>query len=196
MSNSQDLSALRRSLKSARESILSEQRHRAENQAIRHIKNWDQFPQINTIACYHATQGEFPTSVLIEQLISLGKQVYLPILRTDKKNHLAFQKIIPKQKLQPNRYGILEPVSNANLQIDVKDLDLVLLPLLGFDSAGNRLGMGGGYYDRTFAFAKALKIEKKPYLLGLAFSNQQSEKIIIQPWDVPLDGTLTENGFV
>jgi 5-formyltetrahydrofolate cyclo-ligase len=196
MSNSQDFSALRQSLKSARNSVSAEQRRRAEDQAIQLIKNWDQFPQINTIACYHATQGEFPTSELIEQLLSLGKQVYLPILRTDKKNHLTFQQIIPKQKLRPNHYGILEPVPNANLQIDVKDLDLVMLPLLGFDATGNRLGMGGGYYDRTFAFTKALKIGKKPYLLGLAFSNQISEEIIIQPWDVPLDGTLTENGFV
>ncbi len=196
MSNPQDLSALRRSLKSARESLLPEQRQRAENQVIQLITHWDSFPHCQKIACYHATGGEFPTAELIEQLLSLGKQVYLPILRTDKKNHLAFQQIIPKQKLLPNRYGILEPIPDANLQIDVKDLDLVMLPLLGFDSNGNRLGMGGGYYDRTFAFSKALKTKQKPYLLGLAFSNQLSEEIIAQLWDVPLAGTLTENGFV
>ena len=195
MPDSQSLYKLRQALTLARDAIQADQRQQFETLAIQFLTDWDQLPQFKTIACYYSIKGEFPTAALIERLLSLGKKVYLPILRSDKKNYLAFQQIIPKQSLKSNRYGIPEPVFNSQLQINAKDLDLVILPLLGFDDAGNRLGMGGGYYDRTFAFTKDQHNKRHPYLLGLAFSHQQSDQIIAQPWDVPLDSMLTENGF-
>ena len=189
------VSALRQSLKSARNAIPTDSRLHAEERATEFLTRWDLLQRCKKIACYHAIQGEFPTTSLIEILLSMSKEIYLPIIREDEKIPLAFQQIIPQQSMQQNRYGISEPHPDPNLQINVKDLDLVILPLLGFDRNGNRLGMGGGYYDRTFAFTKESKV-RRPYLMGLAFTDQLSDQLIAQPWDVSLDATLTEDGLI
>jgi 5-formyltetrahydrofolate cyclo-ligase len=91
--------------------------------------------------------------------------------------------------LHLNRYNILEP-ENKNI-LSPENLDLVIVPLLGFDLQGHRLGMGGGYYDRTFAFLSG-KQPTKPILIGLGFADQQINSLPSDSWDVPLAGVLTE----
>ena len=78
--------------------------------------------------------------------------------------------------------------------IDIRRLDLVLMPLVGFDSTGSRLGMGGGFYDRSFAFLRRRQKWRKPNLIGAAFDCQKVEQIDGQSWDVPLSGVMTESG--
>jgi len=75
-------------------------------------------------------------------------------------------------------------------------LDLILLPLVAFDKSGHRLGMGGGYYDRTLAFLAHRRLWRKPHLLGTAYQFQQLETLPTQPWDIPLDGIATEQGVL
>jgi len=91
--------------------------------------------------------------------------------------------------LSLNRYQILEPHSQPFL---IEKLDIVLLPLVAFDEMGNRLGRGGGYYDRTF-FAHA---QGKPFLLGLGYEEQGTRQLPNDPWDVKLDGVLTEHRLI
>jgi len=91
-----------------------------------------------------------------------------------------------------NRFNIPEPVVRHDRLIAPRDLDLVILPLLGFDHDCNRIGMGGGFYDRTFAFMHRLNHIAGPYLLGLAHEIQRVEVLVMQRWDIPLDAVATE----
>ena len=92
-----------------------------------------------------------------------------------------------------NRYGIPEPAHpNKARNFPLRSLDLVLMPLVGFDTQGNRLGMGGGYYDRSFAFLHRHSHWRKPHLMGTAYEFQRLSKLDAQPWDVPLDAIVTE----
>jgi 5-formyltetrahydrofolate cyclo-ligase len=105
--------------------------------------------------------------------------------------------------LLPNHFSIPEPVSRGRGMVKLSRLDLVLTPLVGFDAQGNRLGMGGGFYDRSFAFLRRRQSWRKPRLLGLAFDLQEVNAqtgdqteggLARQAWDVPLDGVVTESG--
>ncbi len=118
------------------------------------------------------------------------KQCYLPVLDADKQ--LAFFRYDKRDPLKENQYGIPEPV-NRDAQIAAVDLDLVILPLLAFDEHGNRLGTGGGYYDRTFSVLHD-KQQKKPFMLGVGYALQQADNLPADEWDIRLDGVLTEKG--
>ena len=105
---------------------------------------------------------------------------------------MVFQRIHPGEKMQPNRFRIPEPRKNIARQRKVWTLDLVLLPLVGFDDAGGRLGMGGGFYDRSLAYLARRKQWRKPTLLGLAHECQKVERLAQASWDVPLQGTVSD----
>ena len=90
---------------------------------------------------------------------------------------------------EKNRFGIKEPISTDIINAD--QLDILFMPLVGFDKDKNRIGMGGGFYDRTLAFKKQQKMAKNPKLIGLAFDCQQVEQLEVQEWDVPLDVIIT-----
>ena len=189
-------SAIRQTLKTRRASVQADQRCRAEARMIQHLNHWSYLAQCESVACYLSVNSEFPTSKLIQQLHTLGKHVYLPLLDRSGDNRLTFQKIQPREPFQPNRFGIPEPLPCRHQQVDAENLDLIILPLVGFNKSGVRMGMGGGFYDRTLAFAKNTDLPQRPFLLGLAFACQQEETLTAQPWDVPLEATLTEEGFV
>ena len=94
-----------------------------------------------------------------------------------------------------NEFGIPEPLLRSRRVTAITRLDLVLTPLVGFDEQGNRLGMGGGFYDRSFAYLRQRQRWRKPHLLGVAFELQNCEQgLPHQQWDVPLDGVVTESG--
>lgn len=95
--------------------------------------------------------------------------------------------------MRPNRFGIEEVDALPNYAIKVSEIDLVLLPLVAFDQSGNRLGMGGGFYDATFTHLKSKKT--KPLFIGLAYQSQLVENLPSDPWDLPLDGVCTEESF-
>lgn len=125
---------------------------------------------------------------MIEAMWDAGKQCYLPVL-TDNEN-LAFVFFNVETSLVPNEFNILEPEDKSRILMP-DQLDLVLLPLVAFDLQGHRLGTGGGYYDRTFA-----TVAKRPMLIGLAYDVQQAKNLPSDPWDVGLDGVVTESGVV
>ena len=108
---------------------------------------------------------------------------------------MVLQRLDAHEKLAANRFGIPEPRRNGKRQRKIWTLDLILLPLVGFDQHGGRLGMGGGFYDRSLAYRTLRKNWHKPTLLGLAHSCQQVDRLAMASWDVALDATVTDGGW-
>jgi len=142
------------------------------------------------IAAYLATDGEMNTWPLLSLLWAKGKKIYLPVLTPGTNNKLGFARFDAADMLAYNRFGILEPVRRTFIKPTA--LDLVLAPLVAFDEAGHRIGMGGGYYDRSFAFLNQRKHWHKPRLFGLAYELQKLDSITPNDWDLPLDAIATE----
>lgn len=150
------------------------------------------FKQSRHIACYYAFKSEFATQPIMEAIWQAEKVCYLPVLTESKA--LKFVRYDQRDELQPNQYAIPEPV-NMEVTVSPDKLDLVILPLVAFDSSGMRLGTGGGYYDRTFAFLQTRQ-EHKPFMLGLAYASQQAESISAEAWDIKMDAVLTEKALL
>ncbi|MDE2274625.1 MAG: 5-formyltetrahydrofolate cyclo-ligase [Gammaproteobacteria bacterium] len=142
------------------------------------------------IAAYVAVEGEMEPEPLMQRADHEGKRLYLPRLAAGRTRTLQFMRWTPGMRMQPNRVGIPEPADDKDGEIPPAKLDLVLTPLVAFDRQGQRLGTGGGYYDRTFAFLK--DGATRPLLLGLAYEFQCLEYIEPRPWDVPLNGVITD----
>lgn len=154
--------------------------------AIRVLQSHD-FRVATSIAFYSASFGEVSTKLLLSYALSHQKACYLPVLQNNK---LVFAKVTASSILQPNRFGILEPSLKSEKIISPQALDLVLMPLVAFDSQCNRLGMGGGFYDRTFHFKQSA--HAKPKLVGLAYEFQHVEQVPSSNLDVFLDSVVTE----
>lgn len=145
------------------------------------------------IAVYLAVNGELDCAPLIHAAQRHGKQIYLPCIQAD--GHLRFRRWTPATRTRANRFGIPEPESAALPFLEPRRLDLVLMPLVGFDAFGTRLGMGGGYYDRTFAWLRHVGTRHTPRLVGLAHDFQRIHRLTRAAWDVPLDGVVTPSRF-
>lgn len=168
-----------------RRAIPLEARHEKAQAAAALFSSHSLFQQSQHIACYLGQPEEFDCLPLIQLIWQMQKICYLPVLSNEERQ-LIFSRYQPNDALHPNRYRILEPTPYES--IAVNELDLVIVPLVAFDLSGNRLGMGGGYYDYTFAFSRG----GKPYLLGLAYAEQHALELPCDRWDVKLQGVLTE----
>jgi len=168
------------------------------SEAIFHLTQHRLFRSAKHIACYLPNDAELDPTGVMTKAWSMGKTVYLPVPSIHHHNHLHFLPYAPGDTLLPNRFGIPEPVSRGRSMMKLTRLDLVLTPLVGFDAQGGRLGMGGGFYDRSFAFLRRRQCWRKPRLLGVAFDQQEvdpSSGLQQQAWDVPLNGVVTESGL-
>jgi 5-formyltetrahydrofolate cyclo-ligase len=130
------------------------------------------------IALYLAADGEIDTLPLSDLARAQHKQLFLPVIEAD--NSLSFAEWLPDSALCTNRFGIPEPPAQAT-RYPAQDLDIILLPMVGWDLRGARLGMGGGFYDRTLAAVTG------PLLVGLAHANQQVDRIPLEGWDISLN---------
>lgn len=169
-------------------------RHAALNLA-RQLARHPRFIHARRIAAYLAVNGEISLQAVIDMALAMNKEVYLPVLLPFMAGRLWFARYRHGDILIRNRYGIPEPRCNHRNMISTQALDLVLTPLVAFDEQRNRLGMGGGYYDRSFAFLLRRRHWKKPYMLGVAHDFQRVRRLQPQPWDVPLDGVVTDTNF-
>lgn len=142
------------------------------------------------IAGYWATDGELPLNLAIAPLNRRGQQYHLPVVRAERQ--LGFAAWHSDGPLQPNRYGIPEPVADADALLLPQQLDIVLVPLLGFDREGNRLGFGGGFYDASFSFLGENPRPAQPLLVGVGYAFQELPRIDTQPWDIRLDYVATD----
>ena len=147
--------------------------------------------QAGTVAGYVAADGELNLQDVFVRLFSMGKRVVLPVI-DPLTGRLAFYEHEPHVPLVAGRYGIPVPPPEAR-HVPTLAIDLVLTPLVAFDGTGSRVGMGGGYYDRTFG---RLSGPLRPTLIGAAHSLQEHPSPLErQPWDVAIDGVLTERGL-
>lgn len=145
------------------------------------------------IAAYLAADGELSPEYLIYHAWKSGKQVYLPILAPFS-NRLYFAPYRKGCRLKANRFHILEPDVYPTLWLKPQQMDLILMPLVGFDLQGNRLGMGGGFYDLTLSFVRFRKSPHKPRLVGLAHQCQQVDQLTAEAHDIPIQMIATEQG--
>ena len=144
------------------------------------------------IAVYIPMHGEISPLLLADLARQMGKSVYLPVLMPFLENRLWFAPWEDNQAMQTNRFGIPEPCYHGRHIIPASQLDLVITPLVAFDQQCHRIGMGGGYYDRTFSFLRFRRYWHTPKLVGIAYEFQKMNRIIAQPWDVPLHAVVTE----
>lgn len=162
-----------------------------------HLANSWLYRRANHIAFYFAQGNEVDLAALMQNAWANNKQVYLPILGLRYTGQLWFVPCAADTPLYKNRFGIAEPVhASHERRTKLRKLDLILMPLVGFDKHGNRLGMGGGFYDKSLA---SLQTDtgswSRPKRIGIAYSIQGVETIPGAHWDVPLDAVATETGL-
>jgi 5-formyltetrahydrofolate cyclo-ligase len=186
---------LRRMLRKARRALTPSQQRQAARGLYKQLAQQPLFRRARHISLYLPTDGEIDPRLLLRAAQRRGKATYLPVLSAWPRSKMVFQRIRPGEKLKPNRFRILEPRHNLARQRKVWALDLVLLPLVGFDDVGGRLGMGGGFYDRSLAYLARRNDWRKPTLLGLAHECQKVERLAQASWDVPLQGTVTDKAW-
>jgi len=182
----------RKAIRNHRRALSPLERSQRSNALCARLFRQPVFRRARNIALYLPADGEVDTASIVGHCWTRGKNVYLPVLVPFLDNKLWFARYKPDTRLVSNRFGIPEPELVHRQRIQPLALDLVLTPLVGFDHNGNRLGMGGGYYDRSFAFLLRRQNWKKPRLVGLAYDFQQLEKLPAKTWDVPLTAVATD----
>ncbi len=179
-----DTAELRKRLRGIRRDIPPEELHRASQAANARIMDLQGFRRARHIAGYVGSKGEIDPMPLMHLAHLMGKQCYLPVLHPVLPGRLWFVPWTPEIPMTLNRFDIPEPVFDVRQCRKPQWLDLILMPLLGFDTDCHRLGMGGGFYDRTLAFTRHRRRTTHPYLIGIAHDAQRCERIPDAPWDV------------
>jgi 5-formyltetrahydrofolate cyclo-ligase len=183
---------LRTRLREAREKLGAAERIAAAQGVMHSLEQLAEFLVDQRIAGYWAVRGEVPLNLVYARTRSRQQKYHLPIL-TDKKS-LVFAPWENGDAISINRYGISEPdIANA---VGAESLELVLVPLLGFDRNGNRLGSGAGYYDRTFSFLKDKPRPAQPVLVGIGYHFQEVATMTPNDWDVPMDFIATDRELI
>jgi len=180
---------LRKQLRLLRKSIDEKTRKEDGKKILHQCQKNKLFEGVKHIAIFIPNDGEIETEHTIKFLKDRGYFIYLPILVGEK---LKFAEM--GEHFRKNRFGIDEPMHTHIM--DVEQIDLIFMPLVGFDKNKNRLGMGGGFYDKTLSFKLKSKNYHGPKLFGLAFDCQEVEYLDAQPWDVPVDGIVTPTRFL
>lgn len=184
------LKALRRQLRAARR-LLSQRDQRLHAAALALVLGRSlTFRRARRIAAYWPADGELDPHPLLAHTHHRARRDFLPVLRPGRQRRLWFAPHAPGAPLKANRLGIPEP--RGGRPTPPWALDLILVPLVGFDADCNRLGMGGGYYDRTLSFLRGRTHWRRPRLIGIAHECQRVARLTPRPWDVPLDAVATE----
>lgn len=184
---------LRRKMRSERRKLTTPEQNQAATQLLRQLQNCIRYRRARSAAFYLASDGEIDPRPLISHALAAGKRCYLPVLKPLSQKKLHFVRYLPGATLRKNRYGIEEPLMQTQGIAQLRTLDVIFMPLVAFDRQGHRLGMGGGYYDRTLG---SIDGRSKPLLIGLAHSFQEVEQLPGAPWDIPLDYIATENELI
>jgi 5-formyltetrahydrofolate cyclo-ligase len=179
--------ALRRDFRERRRAIPAATRMAAAERLASHLSSLPFVPDNGHVAGYWAMDGEIALHVW-QLRLPKTLSYCLPVLHEDQR--LRFAPWRPGDPLVSNRHGIPEPDVDNNALLEPESMSLVVLPLVAFDAHGQRLGMGAGWYDRSFAFRG--EHQAPPFLVGAAFALQQVDALATESWDVPLDAICTE----
>lgn len=181
---------LRQRNRKLRAGIEKEQLDKAAEALCQRLITLPEYQLSQHIAVYFAVNGEIGLDSLIDNALAKDKKIYLPNL--DQKS-LRFSPYFHEQKMRINRFRLPEPDVSDDEMLAPADLDLVLAPLVVFDAQCNRIGMGGGFYDRSFAFRK--QGIDRPVLIGVAHEMQKVDRLVPQEWDVRLDMVVTDQAI-
>ncbi len=177
---------LRSELRARRRALTHQAQAAAATAAAGRITCLPQWTHARRVAVYLAADGELDTGPLTDFARRQGKQLFLPVIQPDKTLRFALWR--SEDSLTTNSLGIPEPGPEVR-RSSARELDIIFLPLVGFDRQGSRLGMGGGFYDRS------LEGINGPLLIGLAHSCQEAEHIPQEDWDIPLDYIATDDAL-
>ncbi len=194
---------LRRALRAARRGISPQAAAQAAEEAARRLLATRLWQTARSVALYLPADGEIDTRALFVAAWQAGKRVYLPVIRPPREaagrraamasGHLVFRRYRPGEPLKPGLLGIPEPLRAGSTVLPVAALDLLIMPLVGFDAEGHRLGMGGGFYDRTLAGRAGMR---SPHKIGLAHDCQKVPQLPADPWDITLDACVTNREII
>lgn len=180
---------LRREIRARRQAIPAAESRRAAFSAVRRLWSLPMLSGARRLAMYLPTGGELDCTPLALEAWRRGRAVFLPVITGAT---LRFAPFGTDSVLRPNRFGILEPVTPMRDWRSARQLDVIIAPLVAFDTQGHRLGMGGGYYDRTLAFLMQRSCARRPYFVALAFEMQKIATLPAGAWDVRFDAVVTE----
>ena len=186
----QDRTTLRQQLRQRRRDLTAAARIAAAEALAGRILALPFLPRQGHVAGYWAMDGEIGLHVL-QLRLPPGLVWCLPVLAGEV---LRFAPWRPGEPLVSNRYGIPEPDVEPSSGLEAQDLALAVMPLVGFDARGRRLGMGGGWYDRSFAFRQ--QRSAPPWLVGAGFAAQQVPALPVEDWDVAVDAICTEQAIL
>jgi 5-formyltetrahydrofolate cyclo-ligase len=179
---------LRQRNRKLRAGLVEAQLEQAADHLMQRILEIEEYHQSKRLAVYFAVNGEIGLDPLIDHALAAGKQVYLPNLD---QLDLRFSPYFREQKMRINKFRLPEPDVEESEMLAPSELDLVLAPLVVFDNQRNRIGMGGGFYDRSFSFRKDPE-SSAPVLIGVAHELQKVDRIVPEDWDVRLDMIVTD----
>ena len=179
----------------ARRALTAYQQTQAAQGLLRQVQKHRLYLKSRKVALYLPNDGEIDPTPLLHKALANGKNCYLQVLYRGGTNRLLFGKIPHLQNLKVNRFGIPEPDITKYGWVYANQLDLILAPLVAFDRYGNRIGMGGGYYDRSLQCLKRTQNWQRPHVIGLAHEFQRVESIGRNAWDVPLRGAITDKAI-
>lgn len=180
---------IRREIRSKRLALPVPAALASARRAIRRLWSLPVIARAQTLAIYLPIGSELDCTPLALEAWSRGRSVFLPVIRG---TELRFAPFHPESELQPNHFGIPEPVTPARHLRTARQLDVIVAPLVAFDLQGHRLGMGGGYYDRTLAFRGGRTHSRRPGFIALAFELQKVSALPAGAWDIGLDAVITE----
>jgi 5-formyltetrahydrofolate cyclo-ligase len=186
MSNSKG--RLRQQLLAERQALHEHQRLRLDRKICAYLLRYLDDIDALRLAAFYPFRGEPNLMPAMEALHHAARRIHLPVLE---EQHLIFKRWHPEAELRRNQFGIPEPVKGKVCEL--ASLDVVFMPLVAFSQSGERLGMGGGFYDRAFS-SFIDQPGTGPQRVGVAYGFQQIDGLPVDSWDVPLDAVITDQG--
>lgn len=188
--------ALRQQLRRLRRQLPPDERRSAERAIARRLKSLGIFRPGARVGIYVAMRGEAGLGRAIQFGLRNGTRLFAPTITSLRRRTMAFVPFDGRGAPRVNAFGIEEPRADRARALAARQLDAILVPLVGFDRAGHRLGMGAGYYDRALARRLGPRAWRRPKLIGVAYACQEVAALEAAPWDVSLDAVVTEREVV
>lgn len=186
---------LRRDMRARRRAVSDEQYATAGSSLARVALRHRLLKPGRRIALYLPYGREIDSRCIMRMALRLRCRVYVPVVTDLRAHRMEFVRLLPGGRLRRNRFGILEPPRYGCERIAVRELDLILLPVVAVDPHGWRLGSGAGFYDRRLHHLRRGRRWRRPRLIGLAYEFQRVARLEPASWDVPLDAILTDRAF-